>query len=780
MNGAHFMPGSTKPRLVFFRWPHEGRPAYIHLHLQQHVRCLNYFFDLTVIDSDCDYREICDAYQPDLTLFECGDRLGNRQISNTAAHPQVPKVGFCHSDAYSDSRAAFISRMAHWGIETFFSLSIPMAEYTPEIAENLFVWPNFVDTELYRDYGQSKVVPVLLTGSAATHYPWRRKINKLLAEHYPSLICPHFGWGSDPRISRMTYGEAYARMLNASWFVPACGGMARELVRKHLEVPACKACLITERTPALEAAGFVNGENCIFADDGDVLDKLEQLFQDQQKLQTIIDRGYKLVRSRHTMEQRDQLFQWFTLNRNLRSDQKIIQTGAFGDLCVVNKSSGIQSAHIIGNGLDRALLREGDDKLWAGRYGEAETLYLRCVNYYHSTPEPRLRLAICNLNQGRPADALHWLAEPIKHTLEAYHAPDPDPVEWAYFIISLLCHGELDRALRNANRFPLLYHPELELARTALAVLAGKKIITGVALPAGSLSPRRYSVHELPNRTTEEWAAQLCRMLRACHQDRMADALRKPGLWASVWSERAAQVHASSADLGTYNNTVRDSFVLESELNSSARRILSKGKSLIIKLLHRLENRFGCFLPYRFSLQRDDEFLREIRKLMREEDVSNALVIGAAAGASSTEAVLAGARENLRRPMVICANTPTAAFRRLQGRYRQDSSVRCCELGSSAATLEKKCDCFDVVLLDGPEIADTQWHEEAYRARFVLLDHIKGVANSKRLHRLVADPNYLLIAHNPDHRSGYAIFKRMAEAKQHRTHDLVASRYGES
>ncbi|MDP4361108.1 glycosyltransferase, partial [Escherichia coli] len=77
-------------------------------------------------------------------------------------------------------------------------------------------------------------------------------------------------------------------------------------------------------TPALEAAGFTDMQNCVFADEHDILDKLDYLFQNPDELERITNAGYQLVHSRHTLKQRDQIFQWFNLYKNLKSNQKIV------------------------------------------------------------------------------------------------------------------------------------------------------------------------------------------------------------------------------------------------------------------------------------------------------------------------------------------------------------------------------------------------------------------------------------------------------------------------
>src|SRR5690606_779655 len=134
-----------KPKLVFFQWDHQPNAEaanYLLLHMQQHVKCLATHFEVVVINHDCDYAAICDRHEPGLALFESGYRShGSRRIRiiNTGARPGVPKLGLHNADPWCDRRAGFLSDMEQWGIETYFSISTMMPEYTPEIAENLFI-----------------------------------------------------------------------------------------------------------------------------------------------------------------------------------------------------------------------------------------------------------------------------------------------------------------------------------------------------------------------------------------------------------------------------------------------------------------------------------------------------------------------------------------------------------------------------------------------------------------------------------------------------------------
>src|SRR5208337_3088834 len=129
----------TRPKLVFFQYKYDERlPAFLLMHKREHVKCLSQFFEVTVIHEDCDYQQICDNYQPDLTFFESGvpnPACRRVEIANIRAYPQIPKLGFLHADGFCSARAGFLSDMDHWGIETFFAIATTAAEHTPAIAD---------------------------------------------------------------------------------------------------------------------------------------------------------------------------------------------------------------------------------------------------------------------------------------------------------------------------------------------------------------------------------------------------------------------------------------------------------------------------------------------------------------------------------------------------------------------------------------------------------------------------------------------------------------------
>jgi hypothetical protein len=761
---------STKPNLLFFQFMYDDRlPEFLLIHKQEHVNCLSQHFNVKVISGDCDYDQLCSTHQPDLVLFESGvnhTTCHRPNIINTHRHPGIPKLGLQHGDGFCNARAGFISDMDHWGVETFFTISVTAGEHTPELADNLFVWPVFIDADVFKDYGSPKSIPVLFTGNKNQFYPWRTKIMKSVSEHYPSLICPHPGYGPGAATRRLMVGEEYARLINASRFVPACGTIAKEVVRKHFEIPGSRACLVTERSAGLDAAGFVDMKNCVFADEHDVLDKLELLFGKPDMLDEIIDAGYQLVHSRHTMAHRNQIFQWFDLHRNLKPGQKILQRDPFGDLGVVEDKAELGNSHVISNGEHLRLLRQGDESLWAGRYQQAEGCYLRCVNYMRWMPEVKLRLALCNLYRGNPKAALEWLDEPIHFILCSYRAVDPDPVEWAYFIVCLLCLGEVELADAKSKEFSSLSHPELDRVRHAADVLMRKS--HGAVLSGGD-QERRRSIHRLPTRDYEDWLKQLCLMLVACRQPAAAKLLRKyrPGPDEGA---RASQRVSQAVD--SRQTKISRSTERFFERRMRYRKMRTGLKSSIGTYLHAVESKYGYFLPYRISESRNDEFFRLVRDLASDEKVRSAVIIGAARDQYSTQAFLAGILKNQNRPAAHCieflGHSASVPIRRAS-----DTGVDWHQLSPSSAELRKAIEkirregnihSFDLLLIDGSELdklaPDILPREELDGAKSVILDDTDRLSVHKKYDRLSRDSRYFQAAYNPSLRSGYAIFKR--------------------
>ena len=150
-----------KPRLLFFRKSRAGLPLFIKLHLAQHLKCLSLFFDVTLVESDCDYDQVCSEYEPDLSLFKSSIYGASHLISNTHTHAVVPKLAFFNADPYCSSRAILLQSIDQWGISDVFTLSTRLQDFLPTANLRIFFWPNFIDPDLHYDYGASKEIPIL-------------------------------------------------------------------------------------------------------------------------------------------------------------------------------------------------------------------------------------------------------------------------------------------------------------------------------------------------------------------------------------------------------------------------------------------------------------------------------------------------------------------------------------------------------------------------------------------------------------------------------------------
>jgi tetratricopeptide (TPR) repeat protein len=560
--------------------------------------------------------------------------------------------------------------------------------------------------------------------------------------------------------------------------VPTCGTVAHEVLRKHFEIPGSKSCLITEKSPSLEAAGFVDMENCVFVDERNVLDKLDYLFQNLDELKSITNAGYDLVHSRHTVKQRNQIFEWFNLSKNLKPGQKIVQANPFEPLTIVDKSSGIKNSHIICNGLHLTLLRQGDEKLWAGKYDEAETLYLRCLNYIYWMPEPKFRLALCSLYKGNAKQAHHSILELVRYILEIYQAADPDPVEWAYAIVSLLCLGKLDEAVKCANQFPLLSHPELDRTRWAIESLTG--ITCSYIPPHEDRAKYRGSIHQLPNLSHKDWTNNLCSMLQANHQVQLAEKLSK-AVGSEDFSIENRQNDSNSTKIKSWVSLNLIDRLSKNRVNVGLNRRLTnlkpKLERVTFKLLNYLELHFGCFLPYHRSIIRNDDFFSAIHQLVKQEDIKVALLIGASVTEGSTKAFLAGIHDNSNQPISFCVNHSMAEFAKLQNHYSNDPFVRCYRVAShlmenlpidleseiKIVKQQNKIDRFDAILIDGSQLADNVKIDDIFcEARYIFLDDINNLNNHANHYKMLRDTSYVLIAQNPGLRNGYSIFKKVS------------------
>ena len=228
---------------------------------------------------------------------------------------------------------------------------------------------------------------------------------------------------------------------------------------------------------------------------------------------------------------------------------------------------------------------------------------------------------------------------------------------------------------------------------------------------------------------------------------------------------------------------------------SALARLRSGVRERVAQFLHRLELKYGYFLPYHLSEMRNDEFLKSSRTLAAKAEINTALLLGAAHGEGTTEAFLAGIMENPRKPSVFCINgSSTRRFLKLQkafagstcAKFHGISASSQEEFSSEIQRVFKTCNQgsqkihFDAVLIDGSEF-DYELPAcgeliELQSAKIVLLDDINTLNNFDNYNALLSNPTYCLSAHNPGLRNGYAIFEKVLQPKESAEHVLTYGR----
>jgi len=514
------------------------------MHRDEHARCLSQFFDLKIIEDDCDYGEVCDDHRPDACLFEIGLLMQDARqprVTNMGRKNGVPRLALMQADVWGLTRSRIFAEAEALDFDAIFSICTTAGEHFPRLADRLYYWPNFVDEDIFKDYHLQKQEIVFFTGATAGQYPWRRRVTQALTKALRISQSRHAGYVGRQVTSSMPMGTEYAKLIGSAWFAPTCGTVANELIRKHLEIPAVGTCLITEQSPALDLAGFSNMRNVVFADEHDVVDKIAHLLRNPDTLRDIIANGHELVHRKHTMRARSQIFDWLMLHRQASTTERIIQPDPFGPLLVGSCGQAkIQTLHVRGRGEHLRLLEKAVDYVNAGRIGPAMSVLNDCRRLMAPVPDVDFLRAYCNLHAGNPRRALALLVPLLKTSLDSSDTLPPDPIEWAYFIITLLALGRFRAAYLRARQFVEISHQELDRARCAVFLLKN-------AVPPTTNAKRVSSLHRLQDKGLSEWMASLAGLLEICGREGAAQRL-KSFAWDEIGEEseiyRAARINS--------------------------------------------------------------------------------------------------------------------------------------------------------------------------------------------------------------------------------------------
>jgi hypothetical protein len=480
-------------------------------------------FDVTVVEEDCDLDLLCGRVEPDIIAFRGAYSALHRRIgvANAGRHADVPRVGLYFGDGFCPTRAAFFYDMELWGVDTYFTQTFYLSEHTPDIANRTFVLPQTFDEELFRDYGEAKTTPFIVFGEFAPWRPWRGETANTLMKRYPTMVCPHPGYKAAPGVGIGWVGEDYARALNRSQFSICDGSIFNCVLRKHVEIPATGAILISQPIDGLKEYGFADMENAVIGEGGALMTKIAALIADPARLHAVAKAGFELAHSRHASRHCDQLYRWFRLKRDLKPGESIVQHGTFGAFEIVRdgRSGALRTFPLQPNELTNAYL-EAERDYADGAPGTAARKLVRVLELKKDYAPARLLLVRALLMSGRAQDAAQHARYLYNFAKQADQAPEPDPYEWSGWVLVNLCQGNLAQARGALESFPDLRHVELRRAACLIARLAGE----ASSVPQAARADDRPSVTVFHRPSLNAWLKDVESMLRACGQMRFAEA----------------------------------------------------------------------------------------------------------------------------------------------------------------------------------------------------------------------------------------------------------------
>jgi hypothetical protein len=300
--------------------------------------------------------------------------------------------------------------------------------------------------------------------------------------------------------------------------------------------------------------------------------------------------------------------------------------------------------------------------------------------------------------------------------------------------------------------------------RAAIAVLTGTVDDVRVV----DAKPRR-SIHRLPDTSWDEWVAGIDAVLRACGRPQLVDRLRHANATAGL--DQPLSTVADPWQLGA-GDRPRDDFKRRFRRHNTGWAF----KRVASGWLQKLESRIGYFLPYRFSGMKREEFFGAVRTYAAEQRLSRVLMVGAT-HSGTAEALLAGIADARQSAAVFCIGEPTDRFKRFESAFGQ--RITCHRLDSSRPedlpreitralneiARERSILDWDAIVLSGSVLenlssADDHLQRLLHRARLSVFEGTNNMTAYQNCERLLADPNYVLVATNPGLRNGYSIFRR--------------------
>lgn len=205
-----------------------------------------------------------------------------------------------------------VAKAKELGIETIFSrFNQGFHYYHPEAKFNFrCIWlPHSVMMERFSG-DVEKSIDVLHTGVCPEFfYPNRYTAVKILGQkpYFKRVMRPKDKPGTI-RSKKWPIDRDYDDLLQSAKICVTGGSIINAPVQKYVEIPASGSLLLSNWFPDLGMLGFKNGFNMVSYYPENLVEVVENLLKDGDKIGAISENGRQLILSRHTSEIRSQQF----------------------------------------------------------------------------------------------------------------------------------------------------------------------------------------------------------------------------------------------------------------------------------------------------------------------------------------------------------------------------------------------------------------------------------------------------------------------------------------
>lgn len=465
----------AKPTLIFFT-PGERYKDIVprdewYTHIHKIYDWISYYFKLVVISKDCDLPELVQKHKPDVLLFDgLEDDMASVRFTvyNSDEHREIPRAGLLRSNLHSLSHDANFEVFERYHVSKIFALEdMTCGLCAPHLRDKLIYVPSFFDAQAFRDTGLTRRIPIVFLGSFDYGFgvsPWAPQVYSKI---FRKLPCLHIQRSKETNAQSgyvwQQTDEEYRMTIASSVFgIYSCSQLNRS-AEDLLHIAGSGTVVVTENSELVKAVGFRHMENCLHSEAEDIEHDIQKVFCNLSLLEDIRSKGRTLAHKHHTFMHRPQLLEWYRLEKNRQSTQRIVQPSVLKPLECVSVNSAVETIQVKNDPLDLEL-QKIDNLIAAEEYERAER---RCNEYLEVKPwmsSMVIRRAFIQLLQLRAHDTIQTLNKPISTRLNL-GATKPDPVQWALLLVSDFCMKDFQTLRDYLVLFEDMRRLELDVVR---------------------------------------------------------------------------------------------------------------------------------------------------------------------------------------------------------------------------------------------------------------------------------------------------------------------------